>query len=152
MRRYREPEGYLYDERTRLYYSQIIAVDENGEQVQMVTWFNAENGKYSQYTYPIEKTKIPQSEQSSQQIQYEEETKVKPLLFLALLLIVCGGIFLCSNSFFLKKPISKEELIESVQITDENSKTISFQDYDATLNDIGFVSFSGETQIFLEDE
>lgn len=76
MGRYREPEGYLYDERTGLYYSQVIALDESGEQVQVVTWFNAESGEYSQFFYPIEKIQSPQVEQSIQQVQEQEEIKI----------------------------------------------------------------------------
>ena len=58
MGKYREPEGYILDERTGLYYSQIIGVDETGSQMQIVTWFNTESGEYSQYTYPIENADI----------------------------------------------------------------------------------------------
>ena len=76
MGRYREPDGYLYDERTGLYYSQVIAVDESGKQVQVVTWFNAESGEYSQFFYPIEETQSPEAEQSIQQVQEQEEAKI----------------------------------------------------------------------------
>lgn len=54
MEKYKEPEGYILDERTGLYYSQIVGVDETGRQVQVVTWFDSETGEYSQHTYPIE--------------------------------------------------------------------------------------------------
>lgn len=53
MANYSAPDGYLLDEKTGLYYSQVIAKDENGCPSQVVTWFNANTGEYSQEIYPI---------------------------------------------------------------------------------------------------
>lgn len=52
---YMPPEGYLLDSNTGLYYTQVIAQDELGNQSQVVTWFNPETGEYSQNVYPIAK-------------------------------------------------------------------------------------------------
>lgn len=54
MDNYAAPEGYIYDENTGLYYTQIIAVDEQGNQSQVVNWFNPETGEYTQNVYPID--------------------------------------------------------------------------------------------------
>ncbi len=51
---YNPPEGYLYDDNSGLYYSQIIAADENGTESQIVTWFDVQTGEYSQEVYPID--------------------------------------------------------------------------------------------------
>ena len=48
------PEGYIYDENSGLYYTQIIATDENGTESQIVTWFDTQSGEYSQEVYPID--------------------------------------------------------------------------------------------------
>ncbi|MDD3414040.1 MAG: hypothetical protein PHY47_08565 [Lachnospiraceae bacterium] len=74
MEKYREPEGYLFDERTGLYYSQVIGVDETGRQAQIVTWFNAQTGEYSQYTYPVEDGDGKTTEQQNPDNQVWEET------------------------------------------------------------------------------
>lgn len=124
MVKYRAPKNYKYDAKSGQYCRELQIKDDRGRPIHHVIWFDAETGEYTQKSY-----------YASSPNKSAQKSVQKPLLFFALLLIVCGGIFLCSNSFFLKKPISKEELIESVEITDENSKTISFQDYNATLNE-----------------
>ncbi len=53
MNQYNPPEGYQLDERTGLYYTQTLAEDENGQQAQVVNWFNAKTGEYRQDVYPI---------------------------------------------------------------------------------------------------
>ena len=55
------PEGYEFDQNSGLYYTQVIANDSAGNQVQVVTWFNAESGEYTQNTYPIEGSQLAQS-------------------------------------------------------------------------------------------
>ncbi len=55
MQNYLPPEGFLLDENTGLYYQTQIILQENGESVQWVTWFNGQTGEYKQYTYPIDK-------------------------------------------------------------------------------------------------
>lgn len=53
MSRYQAPQGFKFDSQTGLYYSCILAADMAGNQSQVVTWFNAESGQYSQNVYPL---------------------------------------------------------------------------------------------------
>ncbi len=53
MANYLPPEGFAPDQRTGLYYSQVITQDENGNVFQVVTWFNPETGEYSRNVYPV---------------------------------------------------------------------------------------------------
>ncbi|MCR4656515.1 MAG: hypothetical protein K5770_09845 [Lachnospiraceae bacterium] len=50
---YQAPEGFLYDEGSGLYYSQVEALDPSGRKSRVVTWFDAETGLYSQEIYPF---------------------------------------------------------------------------------------------------
>lgn len=59
MAKYQAPEGYVLDPNTGLYYTQIVAYDDAGNQVQVVTWFNADTGEYRQDTYPVAGTAAP---------------------------------------------------------------------------------------------
>ncbi len=53
MAKYLAPEGYLYDEKSGLYYSQNIEVDLDGNRTQNVLWFNAETGEYTKAQYAL---------------------------------------------------------------------------------------------------
>ncbi len=59
---YQVPQDYQFDPQTGLYYSQIIASDVSGNQSQIVTWFNADTGQYSQNVYPISPSQAQQSQ------------------------------------------------------------------------------------------
>jgi hypothetical protein len=61
MANYLPPEGYEFDSNSGLYYTQVIANDEAGNQVQVVTWFNADSGEYTQNTYPIQGSQVAQT-------------------------------------------------------------------------------------------
>ncbi len=50
---YQPPEGFQYDPNTGYYYKQVIAQNDAGQTMQVVTWFNADTGKYRQDTYPV---------------------------------------------------------------------------------------------------
>lgn len=52
---YNPPEGYLYDNNSGLYYSQVVTQDELGNINQVVTWFDANTGQYSQNVYPVQR-------------------------------------------------------------------------------------------------
>ncbi|MCR4656701.1 MAG: hypothetical protein K5770_10795 [Lachnospiraceae bacterium] len=52
--KYNIPEGFVLDQNTGLYYSQIIAEDAEGRRSQVVTWFDAESGQYHQEIYPMD--------------------------------------------------------------------------------------------------
>lgn len=78
--KYQIPEGFLYDENSGLYYTQFIADHEEGAACQFVTWFDADSGEYTQYTYPIESkesinTQI--SEESTYGMPMEEQTSFR---------------------------------------------------------------------------
>lgn len=61
MANYLPPEGYEFDSNSGLYYTQVIANDAAGNQVQVVTWFNTESGEYTQNTYPIQGSQVAQT-------------------------------------------------------------------------------------------
>ena len=48
--------------------------------------------------------------------------------------------------------MNQEDLIQSVKITDDSGKSLSFQSYEAALNDSGVVVPASDTQMILEDE
>ena len=58
---YNPPDGYLYDSNSGLYYSQVVAQDEMGNISQIVTWFDANTGQYSQNVYPVQGTAVSSS-------------------------------------------------------------------------------------------
>lgn len=68
MTKYSPPEGYVYDTNTGLYYSQVIAKNQEGITCQIVTWFNAETGEYSRNIYPV----------NDHVVKTEKENKDKP--------------------------------------------------------------------------
>lgn len=75
MAKYQAPEGYVLDSGTGLYYTQIIAEDEQGNKSQVVTWFNADTGEYRQDVYPIEGSVAQASETET-----SEPVKTEPRL------------------------------------------------------------------------
>ena len=50
---YTAPPGYEFDQNTGLYYTQVLAEDADGKRSQVVTWFDADTGSYSQNVYPV---------------------------------------------------------------------------------------------------
>ena len=54
MQNYMIPEGFYLDQGSGLYYKVDEVIDELGNKVQWVTWFNDETGEYTQYSYPVE--------------------------------------------------------------------------------------------------
>ena len=63
MSKYNPPEGYLLDQNSGLYYTQVIAEDESGNKSQVVTWFNADTGEYRQDVYPIKGSAAPKADE-----------------------------------------------------------------------------------------
>lgn len=96
MANYNPPDDYLYDENSGLYYTQIIATDENGIESQVVTWFDAESGQYSQEVYPIdENTTFTDDEEFEYLDEYKSTRNYEPAKRLsrgALIGIIIGGI------------------------------------------------------------
>ena len=60
MQNYMIPEGFYLDQGSGLYYKVDEVIDELGNKVQWVTWFNDETGEYTQYSYPVEPEPIPE--------------------------------------------------------------------------------------------
>lgn len=60
MQNYMIPEGFYFDQGSGLYYKVDEVMDESGNKVQWVTWFNDETGEYTQYSYPVEPEPIPE--------------------------------------------------------------------------------------------
>ncbi len=67
MQRYYAPEGFVYDDNTGLYYKSDIVTEENGQQTLWITWFDAQSGEYSQYSYPQESTLPSESDGNNNQ-------------------------------------------------------------------------------------
>lgn len=65
MARFLPPEGYLYDKNTGLYYSQVIAKNQEGITCQIVTWFDSETGEYSRNIYPVNSNATETSNRAS---------------------------------------------------------------------------------------
>lgn len=83
MAKYSPPEGYLFDKNTGLYYSQVIAKNQDGVTCQIVTWFNAETGEYSRNIYPVncdtDKRKQEQVKTKTASAPRQNERKKKQL-------------------------------------------------------------------------
>ena len=82
MAKYQAPEGYVLDPNTGLYYTQVIAEDDNGAKSQVVTWFNADTGEYRQDVYPIEGSVVQASESVTSGLKPappEPELKITPI-------------------------------------------------------------------------
>ncbi|HKM04493.1 MAG TPA: leucine-rich repeat domain-containing protein [Lachnospiraceae bacterium] len=62
MQNYSAPEGFIYDENSCMYYQSVPSYDEAGNVNQLVTWFNAESGEYTQYYYSMDGIPILQQE------------------------------------------------------------------------------------------
>ena len=73
MTNYQAPQGYQFDPQTGLYYTQVLASDTLGNQSQVVTWFNAETGEYSQNVYPVAPQPVVQESPS----QFAQQTQVR---------------------------------------------------------------------------
>lgn len=83
MARFLPPEGYLYDKNTGLYYSQVIAKNQEGITCQIVTWFDSETGEYSRNIYPVncdtDKRKQEQVKTKTASAPRQNERKKKQL-------------------------------------------------------------------------
>ena len=55
MAKYLPPNGYMYDEKSGLFYDQHIEENADGTKSQVVNWFNAETGEYTMSVYPMKK-------------------------------------------------------------------------------------------------
>ena len=162
MEKYREPEGYLFDERTGLYYSQIIGVDETGRQAQIVTWFNAETGEYSQYTYPVEGVDVKTLEPKKTYYQVWNESELPELTEpkiqstrtvasakKTLLPIICGLLVIFIAVVLIKGIVHKRETrkvasdeMSTEVVTTEETTTEELQDIQ--IKDMGNSAAAGE--------
>ena len=145
MGKYSPPEGYLFDNNTGLYYSQVIAKNQDGVTCQIVTWFNVETGEYSRNIYPVncdtDKSKKEQPYRSSQlnthrkkktnlaknTIRHNTGKRINPsiqyillgIIGLLLLVIITGNITLAAKKHFN----SEKKLMESVaKLSDSDGK------------------------------
>lgn len=148
MAQFNPPEGYLYDENSGLYYTQIIARDENGIESQVVTWFDAENGQYSQEVYPIdENTTFIDDEEIEYIDEYKTGHNPKPVKGLskgALIGIIAGGIVMFAliigvaifavNMLENRNKSSKEEIEETDDREDVDVKEVN-SDEDSSRNE-----------------
>ena len=82
MAKYQAPEGYVLDDNTGLYYTQVVVEDDAGNMAQVVTWFDANTGEYRQDVYPINK------KDETKKIK----KKVWPIIFLIVLLVAAGAL------------------------------------------------------------
>ena len=158
MEKYREPEGYLFDERTGLYYSQVIGVDETGRQAQIVTWFNAETGEYSQYTYPVEDIDGKTTEQKVIEDQFLEGselleappepkiqiTRNEALAKKTLIPVICGLLVIFIAVVLIKGILHKRNVQKSLseELTTEEIPAEELQDIQ--MKDMGNAVTAGE--------
>lgn len=148
MDNYAAPEGYIYDKNTGLYYTQIIAVDEQGNQSQVVNWFNPETGEYTQNVYPID---FDDQRKRNMVVTHEEVTGYDGVdheyadasengeSFKKWIIIGIGGILLlvfiiitvhfATNSNEEKSENKKEQSeISEIEITDSEIREITVED------------------------
>lgn len=120
------PDGYIYDENTGLYYAQVIAVDEQGNQCQVVNWFNPETGEYKQNVYSIDSN-----------VHNGDSDKKKP--YFKGIVIGIGGILLLALiciivNFAIKGNKEKSEKIEEqseigkIEVEDSEISKITVED------------------------
>ncbi|MBQ0041847.1 MAG: hypothetical protein KBS85_00815 [Lachnospiraceae bacterium] len=55
MAKYLPPNGYMYDEKSGLFYDQHIEENADGTKSQIVNWFNADTGECTTSVYPVKK-------------------------------------------------------------------------------------------------
>lgn len=123
MANYRVPDNYLYDTKSGLYYREMFLRDKQGKPVRHVIWFDCESGEYTQKSYYI-----------------SSKSNKKVVVFITSVCLLLLAIFLFRRSVVGTKPVmNQEELIQSVGITDSNDKSLSFQQYEAILEDTGVV-------------
>ncbi len=100
MAKYQAPEGYVLDPNTGLYYTQIVAYDDAGNQVQVVNWFNADTGEYRQEIYPVKKEAEPvKRETPSEAPKSAPIKKHKPIALIVTLSAVVIGLGVCGYLF-----------------------------------------------------
>lgn len=132
MTKYRAPENYIYDTNSGKYFRALQIHDEQGKPVHHVMWFDTETGEYTQKSYYLPTKK---------------KASWRPLLIVMMLSIAGVVVFLYSNSFFFTgKILNQEEMIETIGITEDDSKGLSFQPYEATLNDTGILTTNTITE------
>ena len=138
MAKYKAPKNYTYDAGSGLYYREIQLENELGKPIRHMIWFNDETGEYIQKSYYLA----------------HKKKKNKKITTLAAYVGVAIVVAFLLYSFVFKKDrvMNQEDLIQSVKITDDSGKSLSFQSYEAALNDSGVVVPTSDTQMILEDE
>lgn len=140
------PEGYLYDKNTGLYYSQVIAKNQEGITCQIVTWFNSETGEYSRNIYPVNngaiqsKTISKEKPKSSEKLERKINTyrnnagrktgrRFSPVFQYVLLGIIGALILLILTEnitlAFKRHGNNEKKLMESLYESDDKDNTTS---------------------------
>ena len=95
------PEGFTFDENSKLYYKQNVITLPNGAQVQDVIWFYPETGEYKNFKYPLRpaQTPPPQAQPQAQlqmqaRPQYYAPPKKKSNAALIAVLVSVGVLML----------------------------------------------------------
>lgn len=138
MAKYKAPKNYTYDAGSGLYYREMRLENEFGKPIRHMIWFNDETGEYIQKSYNLT----------------PEKKKNNNIVSLAAYAGVAILVVFLLYSFVVKKDqvMNQEDLIQSAKITDDRGKSLSFQSYEAALNDSGVVVPTSDTQMILEDE
>ena len=138
MAKYKAPKNYTYDAGSGLYYREMRLENELGKPIRHMIWFNDETGEYIQKSYNLT----------------PEKKKNNNIVSLAAYAGVAILVVFLLYSFAVKKDqvMNQEDLIQSAKITDDSGKRLSFQSYEAALNDSGVVVPTSDTQMILEDE
>ena len=132
MAKYKAPENYIYDMNSGQYFRALQIHDEQGKPVHHVIWFDTETGEYTQKSYYL---------------TAKNKAAWRPVFFIMMLSVAGVLVFLYSNSFFTSGEIlNQEEMIETIGITDDDSKSLSFQPYEAILNDTGVLTTPTNTE------
>ncbi len=95
MAKFQAPEGYILDENTCLYYTQVVAEDDAGNMAQVVTWFDANTGEYRQDVYPIKDNTSIEENKAEKPVETPKKTKKKskaPLIICLVALLVAVGV------------------------------------------------------------
>ena len=138
MAKCKAPKNYTYDAGSGLYYREMRLENELGKPIRHMIWFNDETGEYIQKSYNLA----------------PEKKKNNNIVSLAAYAGVAILVVFLLYSFAVKKDqvMNQEDLIQSAKITDDSGKRLSFQSYEAALNDSGVVVPTSDTQMILEDE
>lgn len=76
MENFYPPEEYVFDPQSGLYYFEDYTSDEAGNPLLIVTWFDTETGRYTQYAYPYDFEKGSYSDEAYPLDEEEENAEI----------------------------------------------------------------------------